>query len=541
MDPDMLQIRLDREDYWMKTLRTVYPYGLNERTKKMNKFNPVGTLFCKLPRYGERNHITDRSNRNKFTNLTIFLTEIEQQNKEERANFLRKKLETTSIKTLRKLAIEATNLLGMDPEACIIRWLDLIKDIFYTKTFKKDGKKNEDKKPKIRFPIYFHNKGIEQINIQKILRQQDVINCLPNNYKEEHHPCVTFKLTSPIRSKVINYKEVVEKIDKNDLNTYGTGITECNCKDSLFCDLTHKHIITGNLQFISNSKLRKIFIKGPNYREPNIINWKKCLQCIQIGLDKCEEFVKKEYKGYDFSRWKECILENVNKKISLLKKKVKPRNTKSIFKDTETGQYLENLQKNVVIVPIDKASSNLAIICKKYYAEVILNELGVIGNGSNTYTIVDKEDGEVIEADRVYCEKIKIKQGDENKKLPIMYWIPKMHKNPIGKRFIVASKKCSLKPLVKTLSDIFKMFYYQIETFHKNEKFLAHYNQFWVLKNANPIIDIINNINRKKNAKSICTYDFSTLYTNILHKSLIEKLEEIIDFVFNGEKKNMYA
>ena len=33
----MLEHQLQREDYCMKTLRTVYPYVLNERTKFMNK------------------------------------------------------------------------------------------------------------------------------------------------------------------------------------------------------------------------------------------------------------------------------------------------------------------------------------------------------------------------------------------------------------------------------------------------------------------------------------------------------------------------
>ena len=32
---------LEREDHWMKTLRTVYPYGLNERTKFIHKDKPI--------------------------------------------------------------------------------------------------------------------------------------------------------------------------------------------------------------------------------------------------------------------------------------------------------------------------------------------------------------------------------------------------------------------------------------------------------------------------------------------------------------------
>ena len=45
MEHKMLKYRLQQEDYWMKTLQTVYPYGLNEKTKFMNKYVPVDKLF----------------------------------------------------------------------------------------------------------------------------------------------------------------------------------------------------------------------------------------------------------------------------------------------------------------------------------------------------------------------------------------------------------------------------------------------------------------------------------------------------------------
>ena len=50
----MLQYRLQREAYFMKTLRTVYLYGVNERTKFMNKDSPTGKHFPPLSRNGKR-------------------------------------------------------------------------------------------------------------------------------------------------------------------------------------------------------------------------------------------------------------------------------------------------------------------------------------------------------------------------------------------------------------------------------------------------------------------------------------------------------
>ena len=53
-DNVMLECRPQREDYWMKTFRTVYPYDLNERTKFINKDSSIGRLSSRLPGYGER-------------------------------------------------------------------------------------------------------------------------------------------------------------------------------------------------------------------------------------------------------------------------------------------------------------------------------------------------------------------------------------------------------------------------------------------------------------------------------------------------------
>ena len=50
VDPEIRDQRLNREEYWMKTLRTIYPYGLNERAKQNDDNTSVGKLYPPLPR-----------------------------------------------------------------------------------------------------------------------------------------------------------------------------------------------------------------------------------------------------------------------------------------------------------------------------------------------------------------------------------------------------------------------------------------------------------------------------------------------------------
>ena len=62
---------------------------------------------------------------------------------------------------------------------------------------------------------------------------------------------------------------------------------------------------------------------------------------------------------------------------------------------------------------------------------------------------------------------MKIKVGfdnilNENHQLPNMYCMPKMHKSPIKARFIIASPKSSIKPLARTITSIFRLFFRHI-------------------------------------------------------------------------------
>ena len=101
-----------------------------------------------------------------------------------------------------------------------------------------------------------------------------------------------------------------------------------------------------------------------------------------------------------------------------------------------------------------------------------------------------------------------------------MYWIPKMHKDPIKFRFIVAAVKCSLKPLAKTITNILKRFYKQIETYNLKSKYYSGgINTFWVVQDKEPVLKAIKKINKRMGAKTISTFDFSTLYTKIPHEN----------------------
>ena len=66
-DPSMRDKRLTAEDVWMKNLRTIFPYGSNERAKEINGHlsddEPIGKIFPPLSRT-VRTIVRSRNNRN---------------------------------------------------------------------------------------------------------------------------------------------------------------------------------------------------------------------------------------------------------------------------------------------------------------------------------------------------------------------------------------------------------------------------------------------------------------------------------------------
>ena len=54
------------------------------------------------------------------------------------------------------------------------------------------------------------------------------------------------------------------------------------------------------------------------------------------------------------------------------------------------------------------------------------------------------------------------------------------------------------------------------------------------MQNNKPVTDAVNKLNKRNKAKSISTFDFSTLYTKLPHNKLLMVLHHLIDFCFDG-------
>ena len=169
-----------------------------------------------------------------------------------------------------------------------------------------------------------------------------------------------------------------------------------------------------------------------------------------------------------------------------------------------------------------------------------MKELGLSQNSAKTSTYLQdhKTSDDITNNHAKFLKKkFNITLENVNKKLPHMYWLPKLHKTPSKARFIVAATNCSVKPLSKAVTSALKLIYNQIETYNKKTLYFSGVKSFWPIQNNIQVIDSIKKLNKRNLAKSITTFDFSTLYTSIPHDKLKNALREIINFGFKGGDK----
>ena len=116
-----------------------------------------------------------------------------------------------------------------------------------------------------------------------------------------------------------------------------------------------------------------------------------------------------------------------------------------------------------------------------------------------------------------------------------------MHKHPSKQRFIAASACCSTKEVSATITKCLK----QIDSYHSHTARTIYHscgiNSYWIINNSSKVHDLINKSNERKDVENIATYDFSTLYTNIPHSKLKERMASVISKAYEGMDKKFIS
>ena len=93
------------------------------------------------------------------------------------------------------------------------------------------GEGGEKKENRGHMTVLFHNKGIEMIDLPKIVHYKSVRKAVSSFLNEPPPPVVGYKYTRTISNKIFNQKSVVKQLNLDN----GTKDMECSCISSEFC------------------------------------------------------------------------------------------------------------------------------------------------------------------------------------------------------------------------------------------------------------------------------------------------------------------
>ena len=161
--------------------------------------------------------------------------------------------------------------------------------------------------------------------------------------------------------------------------------------------------------------------------------------------------------------------------------------------------------------------NNVVVVCWLHYINTLKQEL----NGTKAYdeTSIDEKSVFYSHSNEI-PNKFVVDVTERQKRLPTMYWLPKLHKRPYKTIFIANSSSCTTTEISKLLTYCLtaikaKGIKYCETVYERSGK-----NMFWPIKNSGEVLSKLKDIGYQ--ATSLYTYDFSTLYTTLPH-NLIKK------------------
>ena len=103
--------------------------------------------------------------------------------------------------------------------------------------------------------------------------------------------------------------------------------------------------------------------------------------------------------------------------------------------------------------------------------------------------------------------------------LQSFYWLPKLHKQPYGARFIAASNKCTTKTLSKLLTSCLSTISCHFKQYCSGIYSRTGVNCYWIIHNSQQVLSALNTINYFSTAR-LLTVTISLRCTQVFHMYL---------------------
>ena len=228
-------------------------------------------------------------------------------------------------------------------------------------------------------------------------------------------------------------------------------------------------------------------------------------------------------------------------RISSLKEKIRSPKQK-ILNDPNVKDTLRRLHDDFVLVLADKDANNAIVVCKKYYIETLIKELGINATNispNSTYIPTTDSFDEILKSHCKFIESVGLEMSEEDKNLLYLYWTLQLHKVPFKHHFIAGSSKCTTKDLSCLLTKVLTTVKDGLIRYNNTKTSHNGVNSMWIVKNSTNLLSSLDQLD-VRTATTVQTYDFSTLYTSIPHNLFKFRITALIHNSFkrrNGSNR----
>ena len=526
-----------RERFWIAELNTAFPYGLNmdvsfagiKNAYEYVNENKVGrtiySIFNKVISTRGYSGGKKKRNANVLANEElahdifdpgIWLIDIidDNPNAKDIIHILRTEVHKLTLINLKGLFLDVTRRINAGEKCNHHNHLHIYKvtrDICLQKL-----QKLYESKSTSYITIKHVNKMVEKVQLNRIFRDTHIASLFPVKSEFHSKPTVSYSYSNSVRAAIVNYRQAISDPDHENV------ICNCNSYPDKYIDVNHGHIYTGDMDLVSNDKLRSLLYRGLGYHEQQSPNKEDAFISINKGLDSYISSVSNILSSpiASFVAWKKEILYRVNTKLTSSKQ----YEYNNVLSQPGVKDSLNILQKDFVFIPVDKASKNIAIVCKRYYLDTMTLEI----ENSQTFTHVNGDEESFVD----YL-KSSLPMKLDNLKLPTLFATAKMHKNPKKFRFITAARDTLFSSLS---TDISKCLNLLVKFARKSFKYRLQNidNSIFIVDNRDKVINFLEASNQDMGSKKcISSWDFSTLYTKIPHDKLKDKMNGFINKVMD--------
>ena len=370
---------LSREDYWIKKVMSVYPFGLNDQITgvgNMTRQNLVDLNFADpFYQYPERRRLRDHGNRNnRNKNVNYNIAEIISNLKSIYNQMGLKKFVDAIKGTTKELLLMILQKVLVNKNKFERRFVDIL-SVCVGRSRQYTESKSYSNRNKIRVKLNYSSKILDIINISSLISARDVKSKIPEEYCDYDIEIIN-KYNNPIGSRICNYNKILENLSEDDINDNRLCICERNSTHNKVRELIYSpvgHVVTGNLGIVDKlgnlDQLKRVLQLGYKYRvQSSNVTWGRIKRDLMVTVESLKNKIIDKNNGNvdDLNDWERILKRRVNNRIRAMQNSHTLEQFRYGIDISLLDKQIDIIHKHFVITTVDKASKNFAFSCKKF-------------------------------------------------------------------------------------------------------------------------------------------------------------------------------